>query len=216
MEWISELFEQYGYGVLFLGLFAESLAIPFPGELAMAISGHMAAGGTFHLLWIMLVSYLGAIIGTIVTYVMGRKLGRPFFDKYGKYILLKPQRIDTLTTWFAKYSDKLILVSYFVPGLRHFTGYISGILKVRSRTFFLYNSVSGLIWVILYVMVGYIFGNKIEQLLHLIAQYSVWAVAGGAIVLTTLILVRKNKASLAAWARSRYHRLFKLSADSDR
>lgn len=49
MEWITHLFEQYGYYVLFLGLFAESLALPFPGELAMAISGHKAALGSFHI-----------------------------------------------------------------------------------------------------------------------------------------------------------------------
>lgn len=77
MEWLGNLFGQYGYFVLFFGLFAESLALPFPGELAMAISGHMNNLGSFSIPLIILCSYLGAIVGTTFTYYLGYKLGTP-------------------------------------------------------------------------------------------------------------------------------------------
>ncbi|MCP1306242.1 DedA family protein [Paenibacillus tyrfis] len=210
MEWISQMFGQYGYFVLFFGLFAESLALPFPGELAMAIAGHMASLGTFQLTSIILVSYLGAITGTLVTYMLGRRLGTPFFEKYGKYFFLKPERLRQLTEWFGKYGDKLILVSYFVPGLRHFTGYVAGILKVRLGTLLLYNGIGGILWVMTYVTVGHIFGAKIEQLLHLITQYSFGAVVVLALLAGLAVLARKKKALLIQWLRARYEGLQKL------
>ncbi|UUZ80213.1 DedA family protein [Paenibacillus sp. P26] len=196
MEWISSLFEQYGYYVLFLGLFAESLALPFPGELAMAISGHMSTLGSFHFPLIVLYSYLGAIIGTTVTYYLGYKLGIPFFEKYGRYFFMNQERIAKMMKWFERYGDKLILVSYFVPGPRHFTGYVSGILKVRLRTFFLYNYVGGLVWVLVYAMIGKLFGYRIEQLLHLISRYSAALVIVAAVIIVAVLVFKQKKAAV--------------------
>ncbi|OZB93494.1 DedA family protein [Paenibacillus sp. XY044] len=195
MEWIIHLFEQYGYMVLFGGLFAESLAIPFPGELAMAISGHMSTLGSFHLLQIILYSYIGAILGTTVTYIIGYRMGTPFFEKYGKYVLLNPARIAKITGWFERYGTKLILICYFVPGLRHFTGYVSGVLRINVRTFFLYNYIGGLVWVIVYVMIGRLVGSKIEQFLHLISRYSLAAILVAAVVLGLVVYLKRRKKS---------------------
>ncbi|CAG7633585.1 DedA family protein [Paenibacillus allorhizosphaerae] len=197
MESMSALFEQYGYFVLFIGLFAESLALPFPGELAMAISGHMVNYGSFNIFLVILCSYVGAIVGTTFTYYLGYKLGTPFFDQYGKYFFMNRERRAKVSGWFDKYGDKLILVSYFIPGLRHFTGYVSGILKVKQRTFFFYNYIGGFVWVLVYVSVGKVFGRNIEQLLHLISRYSGIAVAVIAVVLVIGLIVRQNKAALA-------------------
>ncbi|USB33975.1 DedA family protein [Paenibacillus sp. YPG26] len=199
MEWISNLFEQYGYFVLFFGLLAESLAIPFPGELAMAISGHLSTHGSFSLPLIIAYSYGGAIIGTLITYYLGYKLGTPFFVKYGRFLLLNEQRLAKLTGWFGKYGDKLILISYFVPGLRHFTGYLSGILRVKLSTFILYNCAGGILWVLVYVMVGKIFGQKIELLLHLISQYSSIAIGAGVFVVISGLLIKRNFKVIRNW-----------------
>ncbi|MFD0694435.1 DedA family protein [Paenibacillus sp. GCM10027628] len=203
MEWISTLFEQYGYYVLFLGLFTESIALPFPGELAMAVSGHMAALGSFHILFVFLCSYLGAIVGTIITYYLGYKLGTPFFEKYGKFFFMNQERIAKITQWFDKYGNKLLFVSYFIPGLRHFTGYVSGILKVRLRTFCLYNFTGGFLWVLTYVMIGHLFGHKIEQLLHLISHYATVAILVAVIGVAIGFYVKQNKSAIVNWIRAR-------------
>ena len=96
MDWIRRLFEHHGYLVLFLGLFSESLAAPFPGELAMAYSGYLALG-QFQLVFVILYAFLGAAIGTTATYFIGQKLGIPFFAKYGKFIFLYPARMEKIT-----------------------------------------------------------------------------------------------------------------------
>jgi membrane protein DedA with SNARE-associated domain len=197
MEWMNTLFEQYGYGLLFFGLFLESLALPFPGELAMALSGYSAYAGTSSLALDLLFSFAGATIGTTITYALGRKLGRPFFEKYGKYVFLKPDRIDKLADWFGKYGNKLLLVSYYIPGLRHFTGYMSGILNVRFGSFLLYNHTGALLWVVTYVMVGRLFGQQLEYVLHLITVYSWRAAVVIAAIIGLAILLKRYRAAFS-------------------
>ncbi|GIP28883.1 alkaline phosphatase [Paenibacillus sp. J23TS9] len=203
MEWMNNLFEQYGYLVLFLGLFSESLALPFPGELAMAISGHMSTLGNFHIPFIIFYSYIGAIIGTTITYFIGYRLGTPFLAQYGKYVLLNQARLAKVTEWFGKYGNKLILVSYFIPGLRHFTGYVSGVLKVPQRTFFALNYIGGLVWVLVYVSIGKIFGPDIEHLLHVASRYFAASMVILAILITVLVLLKKNKERIFSRLRGR-------------
>jgi membrane protein DedA with SNARE-associated domain len=107
----------------------------------------------------------------MLTYFIGRKLGSPFLAQYGKLLFLGPKRLERITYWFERYGNKLLLVSYFIPGLRHFTGYISGTLNIRSRTFFLYTNIGAVLWVFTFVMLGKVLGPKWEQIYHLITTY---------------------------------------------
>ncbi|BBH24877.1 alkaline phosphatase [Paenibacillus baekrokdamisoli] len=202
MEWINRLFEQYGYFVLFFGLLSESLATPFPGELAMAYSGYMASLGQFHLIFVILLSFLGTTIGTTITYFIGQKLGIPFFTKYGKYMFLHPGRIEKITSWFEKYGSKILLISYFIPGFRHFTGYVSGIIRIRFRTFLIFNHTGALLWVTTYIMVGRLLGHRFETIIHLITKYSIRAGCIIALGIAAFILVKKYKKQLFVFARA--------------
>ncbi|MCD9026571.1 DedA family protein [Cohnella silvisoli] len=193
MEWINHLFEQYGYLVLFIGLLTESLALPFPGELAMAFSGHLAGMGTFNLVFVIVWAFLGATIGTTITYYLGKKLGTPFFEKYGKFIFLNSKRLDKLTKWFGKYGNKLLLISYFIPGFRHFTGYFSGISGIRFRSFLFFNHLGAFLWVFTYVMIGHVFSDQFEKLLHMISKYSLRFVLCIIACLLLIFLFKKYK-----------------------
>lgn len=196
MEWISHIFEQHGYLVLFIGLLTESLALPFPGELAMAFSGHWAAIGHFNLAIVMVCAFLGATIGTMITYYLGKKLGTPFFEKYGKFIFLNSKRLVKLTAWFEKYGNKLLLISYFIPGFRHFTGYFAGITGIRLRSFLIFNHLGALLWVLAYVMIGHVFSDQFEKLIHMISKYSMRFVICIIAVFLLVFLIRKYKTTI--------------------
>ncbi|WP_148298867.1 DedA family protein [Paenibacillus pini] len=170
----------------------------------MAVSGHLSTIGNFNILHIIFFSYIGAIIGTTITYYIGFKLGTPFFEKYGKYFFMNQNRITKITIWFDTYGTKLIFVSYFIPGLRHFTGYVSGILQVQKRIFFIYNCIGGMLWVIVYVSIGRIFGTKIEHLLHIISQYSFTAIIILTVGCIIVFLIRRNKEAIYKRIRKLY------------
>jgi len=195
MNGLEQMFEQYGYWLLFLGLLAESVALPFPGELAMAYASHLADGGHLALWAVYAVVFAGATVGTTITYALGRKLGLPFFERYGKFIFLSPARIANMQTWFAKYGTKLLLVSYFIPGLRHFTGYLSGMLHIRLRTFLLFNHTGALLWVLVYCTIGYLLGDNWERGIHLVSKYSLRAGICAAVVLIVYLAVKKMRSA---------------------
>lgn len=192
MEWMRQLFEQYGDMVLFAGLFLESLAVPFPGELAMAFGGYMSSLGKMPVLQVMILSYLGAIIGTTLTYVLGAKLGAPFFEKYGKYMLMHPKRIARIRCWMERYGSGVVLISHFIPGFRHFTGYVSGITGFRFRTFLLFNHTGAGAWVACYVLLGKWLGNRMEDVLHVLEKFGLWAGCGIAVLLLAVVLIKRG------------------------
>lgn len=167
---IVQWFEQYGYWVLFIGLLLEYIALPFPGETTMTYAGFLSYSG--YLSWpiTVLVSAAGTTIGISITYWIGRRFGTAFFDRFGKYLLLPPAKLQKAGGWFNKHGNKIIFIAYFIPGLRHFTGYFSGIVRLPFRTFALYAYSGACFWVLTFPTLGYWLGPNWE-LLHKLASH---------------------------------------------
>jgi membrane protein DedA with SNARE-associated domain len=152
--------EQYGYFTLFFGLLLEYIALPFPGELVMGYSGYLVYEGQINLLPALLLAWLGTSIGSSITYLAGRKLGYPFLVKYGHRLFLGSKKLKKTQDSFEKYGSKLLFFSFFIPGVRHFTGYLAGILNIPFRTFALYTYSGSLFWVVTFIVGGRILGPK--------------------------------------------------------
>ncbi|RAV19326.1 DedA family protein [Paenibacillus contaminans] len=209
METITHWFEQYGYGVLFFGLLLEYIALPFPGELVMGYSGYLVYNGQMSLILSLTLAWLGTSLGMTVTYVIGSKLGYPFFEKYGHRFLLSPRKLQQTSKWFEKYGSKLLFFAFFIPGVRHFTGYLSGILNIPFRTFALYCYTGALFWVLVFVVGGTMLGTKWEIIHDIAKQYAgVIIIAlialAAAWLLYRLLTVRDNRVVRIIRQRSRW------------
>ena len=117
-------------------------------------------------------------------------------------IFLHPGRIEKITVWFEKYGDKILLISYFIPGFRHFTGYVSGIIRIRFRTFLIYNHTGALLWVTTYILVGRLLGQRFESIVPLITKYSIRVGCLIVLGIVTFLLVRKYKRQMLAFAKA--------------
>ncbi|WP_058304503.1 DedA family protein [Gorillibacterium timonense] len=183
--YVEKLFEIYGYGVLFAGLFLEFIALPFPGETTLTYSGYLSYKGILHLAPVIGIGFIGTSLGMTLTYWIGRSAGMPFLNKYGKWILLTPAKLLKTRRWFLRYGPKLLFIGYFIPGVRHFTGYLSGIMGIPFRTFILYTYLGALFWVASFAFLGFGFGPRWESVFHLIELHG-WKVF---VVLGTLGLL---------------------------
>ncbi|MFM1652604.1 DedA family protein [Brevibacillus sp. B_LB10_24] len=154
LESVTAWFQGYGYWVLFIGLLLEYIALPFPGQLAMSYAGFLTYQGQLHGAVCVLAAVSGTILGSTFSYCVGRKFGSPFFEKYGSRFLLGPKKLAKASRWFEKYGNKVMFIAFFVPGLRHFTGYIAGILNIRFRVYALYSYSGALVWVLTFVTLG--------------------------------------------------------------
>ncbi|WP_068614357.1 MULTISPECIES: DedA family protein [Paenibacillus] len=184
LKYLETLFESHGYWVLFIGLVLEFIALPFPGETTMAYAGYLSYKGLLAWPLLIVIAFLGTTIGITITYWIGRKAGFPFIKRYGKWFLLPPKKLDTARYWFEKYGYTLIFIGYFIPGVRHITGYFSGIISLPFRKFAIYAYSGALFWTALFIGIGRIFGPQWSKMFHLAATYS--AAAGIALVIIIL------------------------------
>ncbi|MED0872756.1 DedA family protein [Bacillus mobilis] len=191
MEWIHELFQQYGYYVVLVGLLLEYIALPFPGEPTLAYAGFLSHQGDLSLTILILLSFIGTSVGMTFQYFLGNKLGMPFIQKYGKYVFLTPKKINLTKMWFDKYGYFLIFIAFFIPGVRHFTGYFAGIINLPFRRFAMTIYSGALFWVSFFLIGGYWLGENLDAIFQILRQH-IWKLLFGIIIITLITRFRKN------------------------
>jgi membrane protein DedA with SNARE-associated domain len=193
---LTTYIDQFGYIVLFSALLLELIAIPLPGEVLMSYTGFLVFQG--HLNWLVsiLAAGVGASIGMTLSYWIGYKLGKPFFEKYGHRFHMGPEKIKKTSDWFSKHGNKLLIVAYFIPGVRHITGYFSGITRLPFRTFALFAYSGSFLWVTVFITLGKLLGPQWEQFHSSIKKYLIIGGIVAAVILILIYIYKKYKAEL--------------------
>lgn len=202
------MLEHYGYFVLFFGLMLELIALPLPGEFIMTYAGLIAYQG--HLNWplCILVAGVGSCIGMSVSYYIGYRLGIPFFEKYGRRFHFGPEKLEKVSRWYERYGNKLLLVAYFIPGVRHLTGIFSGIARLSFRKFALFAYTGAFFWVSLFISLGRLLGPEWEKYHHSVNRYMATAGIVLALVLVGVYLYRNYRAAIFKWISNLLNQAF--------
>lgn len=153
-------------------------------------------------LTLVVVAFAGTTVGMTITYFIGLKAGLPFIQRYGKWFLFSPAKLEKTQHWFERYGSFLISIGYFIPGVRHFTGYFAGIIALPFRKFALYAYGGALVWVIIFLGIGKVFGPQWMGIFHLFEVYALWIVSGVA-ALAALIAVFRYRRFLAVYVLRR-------------
>ena len=110
MEYIISFMETYGYAAMFIAMVLEYANIPIPSEIVLGFAGYLISQGIFDLHTTMVVGTLAGIVGSILSYWMGKYGGRPLLLKYGKYVffngalsIVALYRLDC--TWYYSLDD---------------------------------------------------------------------------------------------------------------
>ncbi len=146
----------WGVGIL---MALESSAIPIPSEIIMPFAGYLVSIGKFTLLGISLAGAIGSVVGSAVLYAVGYHGGRPLIEKYGKYILIRREDLDSAERFFQKYGVASNFIGRLLPVVRTFISFPAGVAKVDIKQFLLFSFVGSFIWSF---FLGYI-GLKLGQ-----------------------------------------------------
>lgn len=155
VQWII----YYGPIALFCLLAVGILALPVPEETLMVLTGIVMQSETIPIIETTLAAYGGSMCGITMSYFVGRTAGIFFVHKYGKWVGLNDKILDKVHQWFDKWGKWTLVVGYFIPGVRHFTGLIAGTSKLEFGTFALFAYVGAVLWVSTFLSIGYFFGN---------------------------------------------------------
>lgn len=172
----------YGYRTIFFGVMLENAGLPVPGETILLVAGYFAAKGHFHLGWVMLTAAAGAVIGDNIGFAVGRRLGRQFFVRWGRWIFLTHARMEAIDRFFTRHGDKTILVARFITGLRVFAALFAGTSQMPWRRFVAFNLAGAVIWSVVISTLGYIFAPSF----HVLER---WVGRSGAILLIAAVVI---------------------------
>lgn len=160
--WIISLGPVLVYSPLFLIVFVETglVFFPFlPGDSLLFAAGVFSAdGGGLNIFATLVVFYAAAILGNTSNYWIARFFGARIIDS-GKVKALTKERMDKLDYFFQKYGGLTIVITRFMPFFRTFAPFIAGMGHMNFSKFTLFNTIGGVAWVSLFVLVGYFFGG---------------------------------------------------------
>lgn len=162
LEDIIERFGVWTYVFLFLIIFCETglVVMPFlPGDSLLFAAGSFAALKPDVLnVWVMTgLLCIAAVLGDTVNYWLGKWFGPSAFS--GRFPLLNQNHLRRTEEFYERYGGKTIILARFVPIIRTFAPFVAGIGAMNYRRFLVYNIVGGLVWVVLFTLMGYYFGR---------------------------------------------------------
>ncbi len=166
MEIIAHWISHYGYFGLFSLLMLGIIGLPIPDETLLTFSGFLVHIHKFSLYPTILTAFLGSVTGITISYFLGRSIGLYLLRKYGKYLLITPEKLDAVHQWFLKRGKWSLVIGYFIPGVRHLTAYTAGATKLELPKFMTYAYAGGFIWSLTFIFLGYSLGKHWQSAIN--------------------------------------------------
>ena len=163
-RYLGDIIREYGgwtYAILFLIIFAETglVVTPFlPGDSLLFAAGALAAStGTMNVWVLTALLIVAAVIGDTVNYSIGAAVGTRVFKPDAR--VLKTEYLRRTEAFYEKYGGKTIIIARFIPIVRTYAPFVAGACRMDYPKFLLYNVVGGVLWITLFLLGGYFFGN---------------------------------------------------------
>ncbi len=167
--WIVQTVGQWGYPGIIVMMFLESSFFPFPSEVVVPPAGYLAARGEMSLTLVILAGIGGSLLGALFNYWLAVMWGRPFFEKYGRYVLVSRNSLDKADRFFAEHGHISTFIGRLLPGIRQYISLPAGITRMNLPLFAAFTALGAGLWVIVLALVGYYIGNNqelVRQYLH--------------------------------------------------
>jgi membrane protein DedA with SNARE-associated domain len=189
---------------LFLVIFLEELGVPLPapGDAAIAYGGYLTTTGAipYPLAYLAVVS--GAVLGSACNLTISRRYGRPFIQRFGRYVGITEEKLVRAEGIFKRWGPWAIIVGRHIPGMRIVLSALSGILGVPYRVFTPCVLVSAAIWAAIFLEIGRQVGPRIREAFLIFPAHLIPWVGLGLATLVIGYLGYEHGFKPKAWNRS--------------
>ncbi len=197
LPFLESLYSRFGYAGVAVAMTIESAAIPLPSELILPLAGWSVSRGLTEPFTNTAWSYWGAVVagvvgntaGSLVGYAIGTYGGRPFLDRFGRYVLISRHDLDQADRWFARYGEATVFFSRMLPIVRTFISIPAGIGRMPLGRFVAFSMLGAIPWVMLLVWGGVLLGDHWLELKRALAGLD-YLVAAGLAALIALFVWR--------------------------
>lgn len=178
----------YGEFAVFIFLALGIIGLPIPDETLLAFVGFLIAQHKLPLLPTVFAAILGALCGITVSYVLGRSMGHYLVEKYGSRIGITQLKVQQVHNWFETMGKWTLFFGYFVPGIRHLTGYVAGTTQVHYAKFSMFAYSGALLWCLGFISLGYFFSHNWQMVVNTVSEY-LWFGVGIVLFIIALYII---------------------------
>lgn len=191
---IDYLLEHFGYFGIIIALIGGIIGLPIPDEVLLTYVGFNVFQGKLSFIFSLISAFVGATGGISLSYFIGYKFGLPLLKKFGPKIHITEQKINRTKKLFEKFGPSLLLIGYFIPGVRHLAAYIAAVNSFPFRKFVVYAYTGALMWTFTFITLGRKLGGNWGIVETYMSKYSIYLIM---LVLILSIIVyyfwKKNK-----------------------
>jgi len=190
MDMVFHWIAQYGYAALFGCMMFGIVGLPIPDETLLMFAGYLVSRNSLQLQYVILSGFLGSMAGISLSYEIGRRYGLTVLLKF-HIPFFSEEKLKVVRDWYQRIGKWLLVVGYFIPGIRHLTAFTAGMSGLRYRSFALFAYSGALIWALTFVFLGKLVGEQWQSVSDKIQSNLLLASGIGIVVLIMIAVLRK-------------------------
>jgi membrane protein DedA with SNARE-associated domain len=167
IPFLQSLYSAVGYAGVFFAMVLESTIVPIPSELILPFAGFLVSDttelepltrGPWNFWIVVIVGVAGNTTGSLCGYALGARLGRPFLDRWGRYLLVRKHEVDLAERFFQRWGSPTAFISRLLPGIRTVISFVAGVSHMPIKRFTVYSTLGAIPWTIALVYAGTVLG----------------------------------------------------------
>ena len=180
IPFLHSLYGAIGYLGVLVAMAIESAMIPLPSELILPFAGFLISDpsqlepltrGPWSFWIVVIVATIGNTCGSLIAYAIGAWGGRPFLERWGKYLLIRPHEIELAERFFGRYGAATAFFSRLLPVVRTFISFPAGVARMPLGRFVAYSTAGAFLWSLLLVWAGTQLGERWEDIRHALQPF---------------------------------------------
>lgn len=184
-ETVRLLIGHFGYLVVIVGVLAENMGLPLPGEVLIVLAAYMAADLHLSPVKLVLAAAMGAFLGDSFAYAVGCKRGHGLINFYCKATFCPRQCAENTARFFERFGVLSVALARFFPGIRTVAAPAAGMMKMPWKNFAISDGLGSLLWATVFVTGGRLFGEVAVSHVQRFAHFGSYAL----FVLVALVAV---------------------------
>ncbi|HEY7736252.1 MAG TPA: DedA family protein [Candidatus Limnocylindrales bacterium] len=180
IPFLNGLYGAVGYVGVMVAMAIESAMVPLPSELILPYAGFLVSDpsqvepltrGRWDYWIVVIVATIGNTLGSLVGYAIGAYGGRPFLERWGRYLLIRPHEIELAEHFFQRYGSATAFFSRLLPVVRTFISFPAGVARMPLRKFIVFSTAGALPWSMALVFAGQQLGARWTEIRHALQPF---------------------------------------------
>jgi len=180
IPFLTSLYDAVGYLGVMLAMAIESAMVPLPSELILPFAGFQVSNpaaiepltrGPWNFWVVVVVATVGNTLGSLVAYGIGAWGGRPFLERWGRYLLIRQHEIEAADRFFTKYGSATVFLGRLLPIVRTFISFPAGVTRMPLGRFIVYSTLGAFPWSVALVYAGMVLGANWTDIRHALQPF---------------------------------------------